>query len=366
MKSWTIFFTLTTLVLSGCKNTRCDFLGDCPHVCPTLNGPARVAGWEVQKVKMSRTDLFNFQFPDTAVGFAKTFSGRLQKTIDGGQNWLALNGSSSFNDVFFFVSKNHGWQTKSHFLDFGNGQIIAAKTGQLFETTDGGDTWNPLGDTLKQTFTSLHFRDELAGFATSLHDSISPSGQFFQRAELLRTADGGLNWQVVAGVEPATFSFQVAFFGDKFIFLNGEYPHFWRSADDGLTWEKINFSQQFNQAQSIFFVSETRGFMNAFGQVQQTKDGGRNWLSLPVLNPATMLQFSDENNGLVFAQSRNCSESSAFSFFGTTDGGQTWEESLPIFFDQNSFFGNLQRIDFPEKGAGFAIFNQQLLKIRKR
>ena len=100
-------------------------------------------------------------FVDQTLGFAVGEFGDGYRTADGGITWEAnTNGGGH---TIFFLNTQLGW-TKN------------------FRTTDGGDTWIPMGGTPQQTM-SIFFTDADTGYA------VSYTGQ------TVRSVDGGETWQ---------------------------------------------------------------------------------------------------------------------------------------------------------------------------
>jgi photosystem II stability/assembly factor-like uncharacterized protein len=137
--------------------------------------------------------------------------------------------------------------------------------------------------------------------------------------ELLKTEDGGLNWeQIDLGINN---SFYAIYFLNEIIG--------WIVGSNGLILKTTNGGQEWNQQNSgttysltdVFFVDENygwiaTGFINNT-QILKTTNGGQSWIAYPngiVSN--TAIYFTNPNNGWVCGWGANLSK--------TTNGGLSW------------------------------------------
>jgi photosystem II stability/assembly factor-like uncharacterized protein len=168
-----------------------------------------------------------------------------------------------------------------------HGFIISLSQG-LFETFDGGDTWTKrsLSDYGSSPYYDIHFFDDQLGWITGNND------------DQLMTTDGGANWQPM----------------DAFA---GSWSH-------------------------IDFVSSTVGFFGANGALAKSSNGGQTWeirSGYPNCPVIYGMDFRDESVGLVAG---NDIIDHTYGIFRTTDGGQTWAQTLDgicndvVFLDDNT------------------------------
>jgi photosystem II stability/assembly factor-like uncharacterized protein len=148
-------------------------------------------GSTFQHVYASPTHLgYSFiQFPDQLTGFVAggmahdgVSVSTMAKTTDGGATWNTINSSLPKIISMQFFNSNSG--NVIVYDQKGNVSQITYSDYKLFQTSDGGNTWNIIRDNLKQDFgniTSSYFKDERVGFMTS--------EQF-----IYSTNDGGRSW----------------------------------------------------------------------------------------------------------------------------------------------------------------------------
>jgi photosystem II stability/assembly factor-like uncharacterized protein len=118
----------------------------------------------------------------------------LYYTHDSGQTWTPRLSPANLGTVYF-LDRNTGW-----FL--GKGDVDPNTPTQLYQTTDGGETWSLIAaDCPVPLGSELQFADEKAGFAfdnySTLQDYYSAdfrSWEALTHAYLFFTTDGGRTW----------------------------------------------------------------------------------------------------------------------------------------------------------------------------
>ena len=140
---------------------------------------------------------------------------------------------------------------------------------------------------------------------------------------LLETTDGGATWhqRVLSGPTyddggyyGVTFSGPMHgwIVGDNLSWTNSCY----RTVDGGITWTQMNILPNSSWSH-VDFVSPTRGWVGAWGNLYVTNDGGTSWSpqTFGVVDRIDSMNFFDANVGVL---------SSAGSLRRTQNGGQTW------------------------------------------
>ncbi len=126
--------------------------------------------WEHQTTDMISTDLTNLCFTDLNNAWCVDGHQKIMHSNDGGYTWneqYNLSLSGRFSDLLFLDSI-HGWASSSQ---------------GLYQTNDGGLTWDPVSVNGGMNFLSVFFSDSLNGWTSN------SSGKIF------RTSDGGTSWQ---------------------------------------------------------------------------------------------------------------------------------------------------------------------------
>ncbi len=236
-------------------------------------------------------------------------------TLSFGQaEWRVLENAPSglgrFDDIFF-ITNDIGWAA--------NGP-----SGQVYKTTDGGESWDFQFEVSGSYFRNIEFLDENVGFLGTL------DGNFY------KTVDGGENWNTVTitpnppaicgmdAVNTTTIYGCGAYFSPAFII---------KSVDGGETWDYIDMSAYASTLVEILFVDDLFGYASGTantgeGVILETSDGGGTWT--PVFNSGGQgdyvwkLQLM-ENNTHIFGSVQSNSEGKLIKSF---DSGATWETKI--------------------------------------
>lgn len=298
--------------------------------------------------------------------------GVLLATSDGGNSWIGQRLVEEDNLEFRF--------NKILFLDDSIGFILGDK---IYKTTNGGNTWIAKTSEESEGFSSIHFSDNLKGFAVG------------ENSVFARTTDGGDTWLVerigtpdtVDGINFVTQSNGWAIWDDcLFATTSGglrwtrvELPDkgessvidvdvlangsAWAISADGKIWGKASNSTEWNAQESgsseeltkIQFINETDGWVvGANGTVLYTTDGGVTWQSRQSGTDAYLsgVRFLDRDTGWV---------SGVNTLLRTVNGGKSWESRLPESTDGFARFYVLNRevafqtIVFPGDDVFYAL-----------
>ena len=294
-------------------------------------------------------------------GFVSEPSSKVLLTVDGGTSWsiIASFDSVQMNDVCF-VNENVGWV-----VGFLAPTTVDTVIGVVFKTTDGGHNWQllyersapnqDLIDDQRIPFWSIHFIDQNTGWV---------AGQFYSvtGGELLRTTDGGLNWNVVNDSRACIK--HVQFVNSSQGWLIETYSRWFsgygvsKTVDGGVSWQTVfsnGISYGLMPSPSLYFVNDSLGWISepAFspgwdwesGRVHKTTDGGTSWLTDTLECPGnSAMHFKDETNGCVVGANGQ--------ILNTQDGGQSWiPRSTLVFYE------NLTSIDFIDENTGWVVGN---------
>ncbi len=212
-----------------------------------------------------------------------THRGFLTRSIDGGQTWSADKLGQAYS-AFHFDSPREG---------------IAAGSRTIMLTRDGGETWEPYGDTYFGIY-DLQFLSPTTVVAVGDYGCTG------------RSDDGGRTWEL-----STCFLFgnplQVQVASPDLVAVSGQFEAM-MSLTGGETWEAA-VPPGFK---SIDFVDRANGLMlSTWNCIYRTNDGGRTWDSVSYLGIALAdaIDFADTERGLLVANT---------AVYKTADGGRTW------------------------------------------
>lgn len=270
-------------------------VGDIGRILKTTDG-----GSHWQPYSFTYTGFTTLDFPTPTIGYTAS-GGNIYKTTNAGSDWKLLNFSLadendriryahfrnkdtgfviSEDQVMFHKTHNGGktWKTyynltsgydhttAFYFINdtLGYAAFDNYTADALYRTTDGGETWKPLGH-FYHAFTSFFFLDAKTGFATS-HEKI------------LRTDDSAKTWNEV---DENTFNNEwfssIAFINPKTGYAVGELGLARKTNDSGRTWQTVKLLESnYDDIFSIKFFNEQVGYLNA-DAIYKTIDGGKTW-----------------------------------------------------------------------------------------
>jgi photosystem II stability/assembly factor-like uncharacterized protein len=233
------------------------------------------------------------------VGGIQWESGVVLKTIDGGNNWSAID--------TFGVQSLYG----IHFMNETIGMAVGLG-GKILRTENGGNYWS-----ISQENSWEYFRDV---FVIDEQNHIIASGDGYTSGFALRSLN--TNWWSVI--------FDTIDISPRAVYMNTNttgfmvgYGKVFKTEDAAVTWQTTDVRGDFFK--SIHFPSESVGYIAGFqGSVLKTTDGGNSWEQLHKKSGAffrgTKLEkvhFWDEYTGLV------CGLNGKLLFTG--DGGNNWK-----------------------------------------
>jgi photosystem II stability/assembly factor-like uncharacterized protein len=267
------------------------------------------------------------------------------RTTDGGHTWSSVSftvpassyGGFGVATSLSFVDPLNGWLA----VDLGTNANFTS--GTLYQTTDGGITWDqesiPVGDA------SLQFITTSGGWAIG-----GPGG-----GQLYRTVDGGETWTSVSLAAPPPYisevtSYSPPWFSDS---KNGVLPAtfeaeeqtgvgFFTTQDAGATWTLAASVGVTDVASGQFpsqAISSTQwaDVLTDNLQMMWTSDAGQTWVTLsPPAFPSGVVKISFVSGvvGWAIATASGCSGyktgcTDQGLLVSTRDGGATWAQLNP-------------------------------------
>jgi len=269
-----------------------------------------------------------------------TLPGKLYRTTDGGANWEESSFESGMGGRFSFVDPSNGFYMED--LGAGAGSNWVA----IYATTDGGANWTAVfshepgtaegagdlpGGGMKSGMT---FRDTTNGWVTG---NIPMENYMY----LYQSTDGGHTWNLQPGPVPTDFgtvfagTYPPTFFGNDGIMpvtLVGNVTNLviYTSSDGGANWTPSPAPvANAGRGELVDFVSPQDGFAWATGRFAVTHDGAQSWEtvtpSIPFGDNFASMDFVDTTTGWVLTMDAD----SHSSLYKTTDGGTTWTTLVP-------------------------------------
>ncbi|QSO48445.1 WD40/YVTN/BNR-like repeat-containing protein [Alicyclobacillus mengziensis] len=287
-------------------------------------------------------------------------------TKDGGVSWTqvtpkGLRASSNLQMKVYGIGDKNAWVATSDTSSISNPLSI-------YYTSNGGQTWVKQGIHDAGDPMSLHFRDQNHGWIALMQGAAMGS----ERETIYQTNDGGATWNKIAvtnDVKGGTLPFcgdktGVSFIDNKHGWATGFTPanghvYLYKTTDDGKDWVSQTLSvpssvkgAQFTSYPPLFFGHQDGILPVSSGAelvAYRTTDGGKRWVPGKVVrstvqNPAIQAwSFPTMNNG--FATDGD-------KMFTTTDSGQTWTS-----FTSNIPLKNVTTMQFVSSTDGWAVIS---------
>lgn len=265
-------------------------------------------------------------FVNASTGWVANGTGRIYKTTDSGFTWVEQVDLDVYFRSIGFANDSTGWA----------GTLSTEQV--LFESTDGGATWDNITDRISGPLPA-----GICGLAVVSEAVAYGVGRFDGPPILIKTADGGQSWQAsdlsALGIGSLI---DVYFFDEEHGFVTGgTVDDFTGSAivaettDGGATWAIRHRSEKADGVTGewgwkLSFPTETTGyvsveypFANTTGnpaKVLKTTDGGATWMELAVdgsFEPAGLQGVGFVTEDLGWVSGRGIASI-------TTDGGASW------------------------------------------
>jgi photosystem II stability/assembly factor-like uncharacterized protein len=245
--------------------------------------------------------------------------------------WVKQN-SNSFawlHDVYFLNEKT-GW--------------IAGSAGTLLTTDDGGKNWKKQNGITEDTILQVYFSDESNGWLLcerNIYNRGSNSVSY-----LLKTNDGGKNWERMEIVEDGRTRIAKIFFDDKNNgFAIGESGAFYVLPNAEEKWKKRASPIRYLLLDGEFTDDSHGVIVGAGGSILFTEDAGSTWNQSNVFGDAK----GKFNSVFFINQKTGWTAGTNGRIFQTTSGGKTWREQ------KSGITKNLTGIFFINSKEGWAI-----------
>lgn len=225
------------------------FIGDKEIILKTVNGGVN---WTFNHLVNNTllAQMYDIEFPTSAIGYCVGYDGKIFKSIDGGDTWTAQ------------VSNSTGDLRAVDFYDAVKG--VAVGTFGLLNTTDGGTTW-----------TKTAHAGEFYGVSWGDANTVYAAGIDAGDPVIMKSVNGGVTWSNVPVYFPDECKDIFAFSADTIVAAT--YNGLFRSYDGGAHWDEyvipssptsINFSR-------IDFLDINNGYaVGRNGYCIYTNNGG--------------------------------------------------------------------------------------------
>lgn len=198
----------------------------------------------------------------------------------------------------------------------------------VLRTTNGGSTWSSVGDAID----SLVY---LSGYAIDANTALASGWKSgWNKSVLLRTADGGTNWDVVYNTEGHWTTFIVMSDANNGYFYGDPVDNTWlvkKTTDGGATWNICNTAPATNVENEYCFASSyfwdkqnLIGFCSNSGYSYLSTDFGQTWSSVQVLDSPALNTVA--YGGSDYAVTGMASDG---SMARSSNNGSSWTEITP-------------------------------------
>ena len=206
-----------------------------------------------------------------AVGFGVAQDGFIYESIDG-LSWKQIFHTTANSGIVSiqFVSDMHAYAG-----GYGNVQFNSPS---LFETIDGGVTWNEVsiqifGSTGSGGFDEMIFFDSLEAVAIS---AVYANSLGFSGFQFFTTTNGGRTWTQEQHTTELSGLHFVSSDDGFLMYNNGDIK---KTSDRGANWSTIHNGNSVATS-SIIFINRNEGFaVGLEGKYLSTQDGGSTWIS---------------------------------------------------------------------------------------
>ena len=191
-----------------------------------------------------------------------------------------------------------------------NALIAVGERGHILISEDNGNNWSQIQVPTRATLTGVCFIDRQNGWVVG-HDQV-----------ILRTRDGGENWELVyENAEAESPLLDILFLDGKHGYAIGAYGQFLESFDSGSSWEGRWISEDDFHLNQIIAVGGHLFIAAEAGFAYRSDDEGQTWTLLePGYQGSFFGVFSVESERLLLFGLRG-------HLFRSDDVGETWIET---------------------------------------
>ncbi|MBI1227751.1 MAG: T9SS type A sorting domain-containing protein [Bacteroidetes bacterium] len=253
--------------------------------------------------------------PLTSVDFLDTENGLV---CGSNKIWRTTNGSSSWTAVYTgdanISLEEVRWASDQ--VAVAVGIDIANNVGLIVRSTNGGQSWAKVSNSVVSIFTDLTFVSETVGYLCG------------GNTRILKTTNGGATWTSQFSDNNSDL-YSIHFLNENEGYAAGGYANTGRllhTTNGGSTWTDVSLPAPF-LIQSVFFPSANVGYVaGVAGEMRKTVDGGANWTEPMTANTSNILDlyFFDNDFGYLVGGTLTVT-----SLQRTENGGSYWSNVAP-------------------------------------
>ncbi len=268
----------------------------------------------------------------------------LFKTTDGGETWETLNmvfPAMIKNEKIFFMNPNYAW--------LGFREPSQPETLQLAHTSNSGLDWRIQYSDSAEELKCMYFPDEMHGWL--VYEQFNYP---VKHLKICSTSDGGESWntqKIIEGDMYDIFGCKM-FAADSMNVWIGYTTNFdiplkiLKTTDGGINWEEFQAVNATDiQLGDIEFENLNSGWIvSSMGTILHTTNGGSVWERKNTIVTSALLQgvdFIDQTYGIAAGGDDDINGCGAV-ILNTTDGGERWGVLL---CDSNFAFTDVDMID---------------------
>lgn len=261
-----------------------------------------------------RKDDICFIGPDTG-WVAGGANGYVLRTYDGGETWQQVYSGPDHLRSIEFATKEVGF--------------AGSVSGTFLRTLDGGDNWEDITD-------SIPGASSICGLCAASPDTIFGCGVWFQPAYVIRSTDGGMNWQKTNLNSMASALIDVLFLNADTGFASGKAQPpslggvILATTDGGETWSvrhltghHDDYIWKLQTPDSVHIYGSVEAVVGTGTRIVRSSDAGATWTTQAITPAVPYMQvmgFIDTLHGWVGGNQ---------VLLETFDGGDTWS-TLPL------------------------------------
>ncbi|MEI8133472.1 MAG: YCF48-related protein [bacterium] len=306
------------------------------------SGTAQINTWRVQNPSFQPFTLHGVQMLSLNHVFSCGEQATVIRTNDGGTTWDVKNRIAGLYITFYCMN----------FLDDNFG-LIGADSGLIFRTVDGGDNWEAINTNIQTHYTGIVIVDKRTALAVSFQGNIirSTDGgsswlpvsfeipeQFTnirklnlgfitiagKHGALYKSTDQGRNWQKIPLTSDTTVIgndiIGQVFFDNYTAELVGDLGGIFRTMDGGAMWTRQTLVPPLTaELRSIDGKgASTFSAVGDYGTVINTQNGGTSWtrMNLGITDTLLSISYYDRYNAFAVGEGG--------VILRTVDGGASW------------------------------------------